>query len=221
VVLKRLLEHPEVTEICELRGRIGLMAFHGGNLERTTDVVAREVAVRTGGSFYAVLQEAPLREHLPSTAFDPAHSPALAHFLAHVDVAIAIHGYGRMRMRRSLLLGGSNRELARHLATHLDRGLGGDYHAVCDLDAIPRGLRGLDPRNPVNRPRAGGVQLELPPGVRWNRREWGWSDHGGVSRAPQVDRLIDALCAAVAAWQASTEGEPAAAAASTRSLLAP
>jgi hypothetical protein len=42
-----------------------------------------------------------------------------------------------------------------------------------------------------------------------------------VSRAPQVDRLIDALCAAVAAWQASTEGEPAAAAASTRSLLAP
>lgn len=206
MVLKRLLEHPEVTEVCELRGRVGWMAFHGGNLERTTDVVAREVAERTGGSLYAVLQHPPLREHLPSTAFDPAHSPALAGFLGHVDVAIAIHGYGRLRLRRSLLLGGSNRELARHVAHHLDRGLGGDYQAVHDLDAIPRGLRGLDPRNPVNRPPRGGVQLELPPGVRWNRREWGWSDHGGVSRAPQVDLLIDALCAAIDSWPAS--GEP-------------
>ena len=45
-VLRSLLERPEVTEICELRGSFGLMAFHGGNLERTTDIIAAEVAER-------------------------------------------------------------------------------------------------------------------------------------------------------------------------------
>jgi hypothetical protein len=53
----------------------------------------------------------------------------------------------------------------------------------------------------VNLPRQQGVQLELPPSIRWNRSENGWSDHQGVSRAPDVDRLIDALCAAVQGWQ--------------------
>ena len=82
-MLRQFLERPEVTERCEIRGSFGLMAFHGGNLERTTDAVAAEVAERTGASLYAVLQEPPHREHLASTAFDPAESPALARFLGH------------------------------------------------------------------------------------------------------------------------------------------
>ena len=77
-MLRELLEMPGVEEICELRGTIGLMAFHGGNLERTTDAVAREVADRTGASFYAVLQAPPLRKHIPSTAFRPEDSLALS-----------------------------------------------------------------------------------------------------------------------------------------------
>ncbi|MFO1538695.1 MAG: replication protein, partial [Actinomycetota bacterium] len=35
-------------------------------------------------------------------------------------------------------------------------------HLVDELDRIPRAMRGVDPRNPVNRSRGGGVQLELP-----------------------------------------------------------
>ena len=31
------------------------------------------------------------------------------------------------------------------------------------MDAIPQALRGVHPRNPVNLPRQGGAQLELPP----------------------------------------------------------
>ena len=94
-MLTELLDHPQVTEVCELRGRIGLMAYHGGNLERSTDAVAREVADRTGASLYAVLQQKPLRKHVSSLHFDPAHSAALSSFLEHVDVAVSIHGYGR------------------------------------------------------------------------------------------------------------------------------
>jgi phage replication-related protein YjqB (UPF0714/DUF867 family) len=201
-MLREFLARPEITELCEIRGRFGVMALHGGNLERTTDVVAREVAQRTGASLYAVLQEPPHRQHLASTAFDPKQSPALTRFLGHVDVVISVHGYGRPRLWHHLLLGGTNRDLASHVVQHLRQGLPRRYKLVDDLDEIPSGLSGQHARNPVNCPPAGGVQIELPPSIRWNFREWGWSDHQGISRAPDVDRLIGALSGAVQSWAA-------------------
>jgi phage replication-related protein YjqB (UPF0714/DUF867 family) len=137
-MLREFLARPEVTERCELRGRFGLMAFHGGNLERTTDAVAAEVAERTGASLYAVVQAAPHRTHLASTAFDPSHSPRLASFLEHVDVAIAVHGYGRRALRHHLLVGGRNRRLAGHLAGHLRQGLPDPYQVLDEISEIPR-----------------------------------------------------------------------------------
>lgn len=202
-MLRELLAHPEVTELCELRSRFGVMAYHGGNLERASDVVAAEVAERTGASFYGVVQQHPLRRHIPSTAFDPAASPALAGFLEHVEIVITVHGYGRRALRHCLLLGGRNRVLARHVAGHLRAGLPSRYRVLDELPAIPKELRGQHPRNPVNRPPQTGVQIELPPSIRWNAREWGWSDHRGVSRAPAVSRLIDALAGAVESWPRS------------------
>ena len=83
-MLREFLARPEVTEHCELRGRFGIMAYHGGNLERTTDAVAAEVATRTDSSFYAVTQDPPHRNHIASTHFVPEHSPALARFLDYV-----------------------------------------------------------------------------------------------------------------------------------------
>lgn len=216
-MLREFLARPEVTELCELNGRFGVMAYHGGNLERTTDAVAREVASRTGSSFYGVVQAPPHRHHIASTHFDPQHSSALAGFLEHVDVVITIHGYGRRRLWRHLLLGGGNRELALHLAGHLRGGLPRRYKVLDDLEAIPKELRGQHPRNPVNRPPSRGVQIELPPTIRWNYTEWGWSDHEGVSRTGDIERLIDALSAAVSSWP---EQEPNVLAAIRSSLRA-
>ena len=200
-MLRKLLERPEVTEICELRGTFGIMAIHGGNLERTTDVIAREVAERTGSSLYAVIQAPPLREHVPSTAFDPNHSPALKNFVDHVDTVVAVHGYGREDRFWDLLLGGRNRALACHIGAHLRAGLPDQFGVIDELDDIPEGLRGQHPDNPVNVPRHGGVQLELPPTSRWNREEKEWSDWQGTGRAPQVDQLIDLLCTAITTWK--------------------
>ena len=199
-MLRDLLARPEVTEICELRGSFGLMAFHGGNLERCTDVIAAEVAERTDASLYAVVQAPPLRQHIPSTAFDPDHSTALARFVAHVDIVIAIHGYGREDRFWDLLLGGRNRALATHVGTHLRGGIDERFGIIDELDDIPRGLRGQHPDNPVNLPAQAGVQIELPPTTRWNREEAEWSDWQGTGRAPQVDQLIEVLSAAVTAW---------------------
>ena len=192
-----LLATPGVTEELTIGSRIGVMAFHGGNLERMTDVIADQVIARTGASGYVIRQPAGLRWHVPSKLVDPAHSASLAEFLDHVDVAIALHGYGRDQMFTTLLAGGSERELAGHLAGHLRSSLP-DYDIVDDLDAIPEELRGLHPDNPVNRPRAGGVQLELPPRVRGLGPWWESRPHDGLS--PHTEQLIAGLAAAVLDW---------------------
>lgn len=198
-----LLAHPGVDEVCELRSRFGVMAFHGGNLERTTDVIAREVAARTGASLYAVIQHPPLREHVPSITIRPEHSPSLREFFEHVHTVIAVHGYGRETQFWNVLLGGRNRRLAGHLAERLRAALPDAFGVVDDLDEIPRGLRGLHEDNPVNLPSNTGVQLELPPTIRWNKEARNWSDHEGTPRAPQVDTLIVALVDALDAWTGS------------------
>lgn len=165
-MLAELLAHPGVEEVCELRSSFGVLAFHGGSLERGTDDIAVTAAHQSGASLYVVRQPPDLRWHVPSKEFDPAASPALARFVGHVRVAVAVHGYGRAGMWTTLLLGGRNRVLAEQLGSELRDGLGDGFQVADVLDDIPPELRGLHPRNPVNLPAARGVQLELPPRVR-------------------------------------------------------
>ncbi|MDH3706204.1 MAG: poly-gamma-glutamate hydrolase family protein [Acidimicrobiia bacterium] len=204
MLLAEVLARPDVCEELELGSSVGLMAIHGGGLERTTDVVARAVAERVGGSYYAVLfpDDADLDDHPPSTAFDPDQSTALATFLERVDTVVSVHGYGRRHLRYSLLLGGRNRPLADHIAATVSPRLI-DYDFVTDLARIPRPLRGMHPLNPVNRPPNGGVQIELPPSIRWHWTGRGWSDSPGVGRAPQLTRLVDGLVDALSSWVSS------------------
>jgi phage replication-related protein YjqB (UPF0714/DUF867 family) len=199
-VFAELLRQPDVVEVVALRSTFGFLAFHGGSLERGTDVVATEAAARAGASLYAVVQPDDLRWHIPSRLVDPAASPRLARFLDHVDAAIAVHGYGRQGRWTDLLLGGTNRALAAELAGALQEALP-DYRIVSHLDDIPVSLRGLHPDNPVNRPRNGGVQLELPPRVRGEGPHW--KEWQGPGLPPPTERLIDAL-AEVARGHATT-----------------
>ncbi|HEY3000541.1 MAG TPA: poly-gamma-glutamate hydrolase family protein [Acidimicrobiales bacterium] len=187
-MLADLLAHPGVEEVCELRGRFGFMAFHGGSLERGTDAIAEAAAERAAASFYAVRQPEDLTWHIPSVAFDPAASPALAGFVAHVDVVVAVHGYGREGMWTTLLVGGRNRPLAAALRAGLEVGLGRGFTVVDELDRIPERLRGQHPRNPVNLPQRAGAQLELPPRVR--------PGTGAPTYRPEYEAaVIDALVA--------------------------
>jgi phage replication-related protein YjqB (UPF0714/DUF867 family) len=184
----RLLAEPGVEERVELQSTFGFMAFHGG-LEAGTEHIARIASERAGASLYTVVLPENLHWHIPSVMVDPAASPGLARFLGHVDCVVAVHGYWRRELGPVILLGGSNRELAAHVAQAFAQHLPG--HAVLDdLDRIPAALRGLDRRNPVNRPRDGGVQLELPPRVR---------DPGA-----DADALVAALAAAASTWSGTS-----------------
>jgi len=192
-----LLATPGVEEVMEERSRFGFMAFHGGSLEEMTDIIAGAAAEQAGASYYGVHQPKDLQLHLPSTAIDPAVSPALARFLDHVDVVITIHGFGREGYWATLLLGGQNRELADHVGGHLRAALPA-YEIATDLERVPQPLRGLHPRNPVNLPRQAGVQIELPPRVRGQSPIW-W-DWDGPGLTPHTNALIGALAEAARTW---------------------
>jgi len=156
--LSELLSEPGVIEENRLRSRFGFLAIHGGGLEEMTDVIAERAAENAGASVYLLRHPDRYPHHLPSTLYDPDESPRLAEFLDHVDVAVSLHGYGRIGRGTQLLAGGRNRALAAHLARHIQ--LTG-YQVVTKIDDIPPELRGLHPDNPVNRVRDGGTQLEL------------------------------------------------------------
>jgi len=192
-----LLATPGVREVVELRSTFGFMAFHGGSLEERTDVIAAAAAEASSASYYGVLQPADLQWHLPSTQVSPAASSALAQFLDHVDVVVTVHGFGRHGYWTTLLLGGGNRALAEHVGAHLRTALPG-YEVLTDLDRIPRGLRGLHADNPVNLPRGGGVQLELPPRVRGNTPRC--PPPGPDGFVPETRALVEALVAAAGSW---------------------
>ena len=196
-----LLATDGVREVCQLRGTLGFMAYHGGSLEALTDVVAERAAERSGASYYGVLQPPDFNWHIPSHLVAPAESRLLAEFLDHVEVVITIHGYGRHGLWTTLLLGGQNRELAAHVAGHLRTHLP-DYTIETELDAMPRELRGLHRTNPVNLPRQRGVQIELPPRVRGSSPLW--ADWKGPGLVPHTESLIDGLVAAAQSWPTST-----------------
>ncbi|MEO6317997.1 MAG: poly-gamma-glutamate hydrolase family protein [Acidimicrobiales bacterium] len=200
-----LLAHDGVEEDLELRSTFGFMAFHGGNLEEGTDRVAASAAEASGASLYAVRQPATLRWHVPSIEVDPTESPALAEFITHVDVAVAIHGYGRAGLWTTLLLGGRNRPLAAHVAGHLRTSIDACYTVVDDLDQIPKDLRGVHRRNPVNACGRGGVQIELPPRIR--SRGPFWADLPAGQPIPHTAGLVDALAAAARTWAARLGAE--------------
>jgi phage replication-related protein YjqB (UPF0714/DUF867 family) len=216
-VLNELLATDGVEEVCELRSRVGVMAFHGGSLEVMTDIIAADVAERAGASLYTIRQPRGFRWHIPSTMMDPSHSTALQSFLEHVDAAIAIHGwgtdgftqdpspradpdprsvfrFGRDGRDRPILVGGRNRPLAARVAHALRTALP-SYEIVDDLEQIPSHCRGVAPQNLVNRVRDGGVQLELTPRVRGLPPFWEGDERG--RGCPDTRTLIEALASAL------------------------
>jgi phage replication-related protein YjqB (UPF0714/DUF867 family) len=184
-----------VIEASELRSRFGFLAIHGGGLEEMTDVIAERAAKEADASVYLLRHPDRYPHHLPSARYDPDESPRLAEFLDHVDIAVSLHGYGRIGRPTQLLAGGRNRALAAHLARHIR--LTG-YQVVTDIGDIPKELRGLHPNNPVNRVRGSGTQLELSARIRGISPRSPLPGADGLS--PVTTALVRALADAARSW---------------------
>jgi phage replication-related protein YjqB (UPF0714/DUF867 family) len=189
-VLAELITTRGVVEQSTLRGAVGVMALHGG-LEDGTAFAARECSRIAGASLYVVEQPEDFRWHVPSTRFDPLESRRLSRFLEHVKVAVSIHGFGRPGFERAVLVGGGNRRLRELIGSAIGRRT--DLDVITDLDRIPPELRGTHPRNPVNLPEFGGVQIELSPHAR--------GEH-------ELSRTIAAVASVIVAEQAGVCAAP-------------
>lgn len=195
-----LLAEPGVHEEVQIRSRFGILAFHGGPVERVTSLIARRAAELAGATFYSIDQPADRPLHLPSIRFRPEESERFAQVFDHVDVVCTVHGYGREMDKQHLLLGGRNRPLAEELGRELAVRLHERFRIVTDLETIPKELRGVHSRNPVNLPKHEGVQLELPPGVRWNWAARDWADAEHAESTDEVDAVVMALAAVASTW---------------------
>lgn len=193
--LSELLADPDAHEVSRLRSPFGFLAIHGGGLERMTDVIAERAAEAGDASVYVLRHPDGYPHHLPSARFLAEESRQLAEFLDHVDVVVSVHGYGRTGRSTELLAGGGNRALAMHLARCVE--IPG-YQMVTDLGAMPVGLRGLHPDNPVNRARGGGTQLELSPRIRGLSPRSQPPGDDGLS--PATAALVRGLAAAARTW---------------------
>lgn len=178
-VLDELIATEGVREIAIRRSPVVIMALHGG-VEHATFRLAEEIADATDSSLYAVVQPDDFFWHVPSIEFDPAKSAALASMMAHADVAVSLHGFGRPGFEDAVLIGGTHRPLANAIAAAM-RAV--ELRAIDRLAAIPVGLRGVHPANPVNLPRNGGVQIEMSSAVR---------------KPPHSARLVEAVSGVIA-----------------------
>ncbi len=195
-----VLAAPGVVEEVELRSRFGFLAYHGGPVERVTSLIAREAAQACDATFYAIDQPADRPLHIPSTRVTPEESPILASVIDHIDSVCTVHGYGRDMDKQWILLGGQNRALATIMAEELRERLPDKYLVIDELERIPKELRGVHSRNPVNLPPNQGVQVELPPGVRWNRDARDWGDAEGLAPTSLISGVIEALAAGGTRW---------------------
>lgn len=195
-----LLAQPGVTEFVELRSAFGFMAFHGGPVERVTSLIAHAAAAASDASVYSIDQPADRPLHIPSTRVTPDESTTLAAFYGHVRAVCCVHGYGREKEKQHVLIGGRDRDLAEHIAGHLRKRLDDRFPVISDLNHIPKGLRGVHSKNPANIAAGPGVQLELPPALRWNWDARTWADEAGHEPTRHVRATIDALADAATTW---------------------
>jgi phage replication-related protein YjqB (UPF0714/DUF867 family) len=144
-----------------LQGSVGVMAIHGGNIERGTEQLANYVARNAHASLYVISPRTQKRDwkyHISSNKIDARESRILTEFLTHVRTAISIHGH--VIKKNVLCIGGLNHTLRKTVIHSLKDG----FNVVDALEegGICKNLAGGNEKNVVNLPREKGVQIEIP-----------------------------------------------------------
>ena len=159
-----------------------------------------------GASLYVVRQPPQLRWHLPSREFDPAVSAALRAFVDHVEVAVAVHGYGRAGRWTTLMAGGTQPN-ARGTRRRCDRGaparLRGGARPRRDPGRAARAEPGEPGQPPARRRRAARAPAARPRQRSVLERTTRAGPRAGSPRTPR--RSIDALAEVASGWPEPAE----------------
>lgn len=144
-----------------------VMAFHGGFTESGTTELGRAITKDNRIDFYAFNALKPGNMHRPSFTSSTLHitstrfdDPRLIEMLPEKDFCVALHGFGGQEA--DFCIGGGNKEERVHLVNLLNSRFK-DLKS-CDLCCPP--FNGTSPKNPINRCKEKGVQVEMSPKVR-------------------------------------------------------
>jgi len=152
---------PFWAEYTILRGPVGLMAFHGGSIEKGTEEMANYICSKTDCSLYVfsgrLSRDNYEKLHIPSSLLNPTHSEKLSSFMTHITTAIAFHGH---RIDDLILVGGLNRSMRKKIVNALSEYDAKD--AMEENDSSYKMVRGESTLNIVNKAREKGVQIEIP-----------------------------------------------------------
>jgi phage replication-related protein YjqB (UPF0714/DUF867 family) len=163
--LADLIAHKDVVEYSILQGKVGVVAIHGGNIERGTEQLAYYIAQHSNSSLYVISPRTKKRDwkfHISSNKMYPKESEKLSSFLDHVVTAISIHGH--VIKKNVICVGGLNHLLRRKIVESLRT----DFEVTDAVEegGICRNLSARNPRNIVNLTRDKGVQIEVPLSLR-------------------------------------------------------
>ena len=138
-------------EVYDRKSPVSVFAIHGGDIELHTSRLARSIA---GADFNLYLFNGWLggesrNLHVTATHFDDPAALALS-----TSALLAVSVHAQSDRGEWVCVGGSNAEAAREVASGL---LSAGFEAELPCKRLP----GVSPKNIVNRPAKGGVQLEL------------------------------------------------------------
>ena len=163
--LAELIRHKDVVEYTILQGPIGVMAIHGGNIERGTEQIAYHVATHSSSSLYVISPRTQKRDwkfHISSNRINPKESKHLSQFLDHVSAAISIHGH--VIKRNVICVGGLNHGLRRTIVDALREHF--DVVDAVEQGGVCRNLAARNQKNVINLTKEKGVQIEIPLAMR-------------------------------------------------------
>lgn len=138
-------------EVYDRGSRIAVFAVHGGDIERTTSRLARRTAGKDFNLyvFNGWLGDDSGRLHVTSARFDDPYALALAS-----ASVLGISFHAQADRGAWVCVGGANKRAAALVARRLE---GAGFAAETPCPRLP----GTSRNNIVNRPSAGGVQLEI------------------------------------------------------------
>lgn len=158
------LADPGMQEYSELHSNIGIMAFHGGAIEKGTEQIARCIANKTNSSFYIASGRKPANNLI--LGIDPTNilqtdSQKLSDFIFSVKTSVSILGHNR---DDKIYIGGLNKELRLKIALQLAKAFPG--RVVSDVSKMSNEFSAISEKNIVNAPIYKGVQINLPKSLR-------------------------------------------------------
>ena len=164
---KEVLKHKGVKEYSDKKGRVGILAVHGGRLDYGTEQITNYIHEKTPASMYVMSsRRGNVKKHrVASTKIAHTHSDHLNGVVSHSKYNISIHGHNRKGDAKTVYIGGENSYMRKKIAERLRETLPDEYLIEYNVKKMPRNVRGTG-RNVVNRSKEGGVQVELPRELR-------------------------------------------------------